>query len=97
MEKKIDDVIKCNYIIMYTMSWTDGEMLPLCTTELLFDAETIARIWTQEQYHWTKTTYNAGIYSAKTGKLIAGYSNGERIELPKRQNETLTMDDESDS
>lgn len=72
-------------------------MMPLCATETLLDAEMIARIWTEEQYYWSKTTYNAGIYSAETGRLIAAYCNGERMNLPKHQKETLRMDNESDN
>lgn len=66
------------YIVEVPAEWT-SDMVPLIAADYQGIAEWFAKWWTWENFRIFKTASKAGVYDAKTGKLLVGYVNGERI------------------
>lgn len=74
------EIIAQNYIVAASSEWT-AEMVPLIAADFQGIAEQFAQYWTRETYRIFRKPCQAGVYDGKTGQLLTGYKNGERIQI----------------
>lgn len=78
------EIIKQNYIVAASSEWT-AEMVPLIAADFQGIAEQFAQYWTKETYRIFQKPCQAGVYDGKTGILLTGYRNGERVNLQAKK------------
>lgn len=76
----MEKIIEGKYIVAARSEWT-SEMIPLIASDFSGIAEQFAAYWTQENHQIFHRPTTAGVYDGKTGQLLIGYRDGERIKL----------------
>lgn len=72
------------YIVASGAEWTT-DMIPLIAADFQGIAEQFAEYWTKENFRIFGKPSSAGVYDGRTGKLLTGYKNGQKIPIDGAQ------------